>query len=170
MFAFATVCSVFALAEEKPSAKSILSVSIRSSKSSYNIKEKIVLQIQLENGGNESIIVPRVWGWGFGRTDVGVFDSNGKQVVTSFLADEIPPPPHEKDFIELKANEFFGILLSEDATDFVNVPGTYDFVVAYTSPFSERDIRKVTPALQAPRWGWEKGTTVSNKLRLDISK
>ena len=147
----------------------MLSVSLRSVKSSYSIKENISLEIQLENVGTESLLVCRKWGWGVGRMDVRVFDSKGKEVFTTNLADEIPPPLREKDFIELREGDFFGIRLSEDATHFVNTPGTYDFFVDYTSIVTEEWVRKLKlPPL--PLWSRERGRIVSNKVKIEVTQ
>jgi len=37
----------------------------------------------------------------------------------------------EHDFVELDPNQFFGVYLEEPITDFVNSPGTYEFVVLH---------------------------------------
>jgi hypothetical protein len=148
----------------------MLAVSIRSPKPSYGIKEKLSLEIQFENVGNESLLIWRAWAWGVGRTDVRVFDSNGKDVFTSFLADQLPQMPRMEDFIELKPKEFFGVRLTEDTTHFVNTAGTYDFVVEYTVPLSEREIRKYVKLPDVPVWGYERGKIASNKIRIDVSK
>ena len=151
-------------------AKPTLSISIRSSAASYSIKGKLRLEIQLENSGDEPLLVWRSWGWGVGRTNVRVLDGDGKEVFTSFLADEIPPPPHSADFLELKPKEFFGVQLSEDATHFVNTPGKYEIMVEYTAPLTEEYIRKSVRLPDFPLWGRERGTIVSNKIGVEVLK
>lgn len=148
----------------------MLSVAVRTAKTSYSIKENINLEIQLENVGTESLLLYRNLGWGFGRTDVRVLDSDGKEVNTTFLADEIPPPPRDTDFIELRPNEFFGIRLTESATHSVNTPGSYDFFVEYTSFVSEEWVRKNVKLPPHPVWSRERGTIVSNKLRIVVTE
>src|ERR1700737_2566881 len=115
LFAVATVGSLSWAQEQKELIKPALSVSIRSARSTYSIKENLRLEIQLENVGGESVLVCRNWAWGFGRTDVRVLDSNGKDIFTTFLAEELPPPPGVEDFLELRSGEFFGIRLNESA-------------------------------------------------------
>jgi hypothetical protein len=147
-----------------------LSVSVRSAESSYNIKGKIRLEIQIENVGGGSVLVWRHPGWGVGRMNVRVFDSSGKEVFTAFLADETPPPPREDDFIALERGEFFGTHLSEVATHFVNTPGTYDIFVEYTSPLPEEYLRKSIQLPRLPIWSRERGVIVSNRVRIEITK
>jgi hypothetical protein len=158
-----------ARAKKQPS-KLMLSVVVRTVKTSYSIKENINLEIQLENVGTEPLLLYRNLGWGVGRTDVRVLDSDGKDVNTTFLADEIPPPPRDKDFIELRPSEFFGIRLSESAAHFVNVPGTYNFFVDYTSFVSEEWVHKYVKLPPRPVWSRERGTITSNKLKIGITE
>jgi hypothetical protein len=99
-----------------------------------------------------------------------VFDSNGKEVFTNFLADQVPPPPRDTDFVQLGYGEFFGKRLSEHATDLVNTPGTYDILVEYTSAVSEDWARKYVQLPKLPLWSREKGTIVSNRVRIEITK
>lgn len=165
------VCGLNALVLQAQNAKGqALSLSVRSERKKYSVKGNIQLEIQLENVGDEPVLVCRDWGWGVGRTDVQVFDSSGKQVVTPFLADELPPPPNEKDFIELKPHEFFGIRLNEEAVDFVNEPGTYDFLVKYTSTVRKTWAAKYLQLPHVPLWSRERGTIVSNRITITITK
>jgi hypothetical protein len=165
----ATVGSPRLSGAQQPAAPA-LSVSVRSTESSYYIKGNIRLEIQIENVGSESLLVWRHPGWGVGRINVRVFDSSGKEVFTTFLADEIPPPPRENDFIVLEGGEFFGTHLSEVATHFVNTPGAYDIFVEYTSPLPEEYLRKSIQLPHLPLWSRERGTIVSNRVRIDITR
>jgi hypothetical protein len=132
-------CSLAAAQSTDPEPE--LAVTLRSMKSSYRITEEIQLEVELLNAGHRSFLVRRQLGWGYGRTDIGVFDSKGKQVVTTVLADELPPPPVAEDFLKLGPHEFFGVLVQEPITNFVNDPGTYQFVVNYTSHVSDEWVR-----------------------------
>jgi hypothetical protein len=149
--------------------KPTLSVSLRSVKPSYSIKQNISLEILLENVGTESLLLCRKWGWGVGRTNVRVIASNGKEVFTNFLADELPPPPRDANFIELGEGEFFGTRLNENAKHLVNTPGTYDFFVEYTSFVSEEWVHQYLNLPPLPLWSRERGTIVSNKIRIEIT-
>jgi hypothetical protein len=157
------------LSGEQQPVVAALSISVRSAEA-YNIKGNIRLEIQIENVGSESLVVWRHPGWGVGRMNVRVLDSSGKEVFTTFLADEIPPPPRENDFIVLEGGEFFGNHLSEVATHFVNTPGTYDIFVEYTNPLPEEYLRKSSQLPHLPIWSRERGTIVSNRIRIDVTK
>lgn len=170
MLVAAVILSLSSAIAEKQSSKPSLSVAVRTAKMSYGIKENINLEIQLENVGTESLLLCRNLGWGVGRTDVRVLDSAGKEVNTTFLADEVPPPPRDQDFIELRPNEFFGIRLTEIATHFVNSPGTYNFFVVYSSSVSEEWARRYVKLPPQPLWSRERGAIVSNKLRIEITE
>jgi hypothetical protein len=170
LLAIAVSPSLSSANAQQQSAKPVLSVSVRSPKTSYSIKESIILEIQLENVGTESLLVRRNWAWGVGRTDVRVLDSNGKDVFTTYLADELPQMPRANDFIELRPREFFGTRLSEEVTHFLNTPGTYDFFVEYTSSVSEEWVRKNVKLPPLPLWSRERGTIVSNKIRIEVTK
>jgi len=76
----------------------------------------------------------------------------GQRSTHGFFADELPPSPRKRDFIELATNEFFGIRLNEPATHFVNAPGTYGLVVEYTSFLSEQWARENVRLPDAPFW------------------
>jgi hypothetical protein len=155
---------------QKELVKPRLSVVIRSAKSSYNIRENIDFEIRLENVGQESLLVCRWLGWAPGRTELRVLDSHGKDVYTNFLADEVPPPLRDKDFIELKPDKFFRVRLGESATDFVNTPGSYVVFVKYRSPASEEWARRYLHLPHLPLWSSEQGTVISNRIRVEITK
>jgi len=91
----------------------MLKVTLRSDASTYNVKGNLQLEILRENISSQSLIVPRWWGWGGGRTNIWVYDVNGKQVTTSFLADELPPPPQPWEFALIEGNQQVVIKRSE---------------------------------------------------------
>ena len=144
-----------------------LTVTLRSMKSGYRITDEIKLEVELLNAGHRPFLIRRQLGWGYGRTDIGVFDSKGKQVVTTVLADELPPPPVAEDFLKLGPHEFFGVLVQEPITNFVNVPGTYQFVVNYTSHVSDEWVRD---HLKLPMlfWSRERGTVQSQRVTVVV--
>jgi hypothetical protein len=145
-----------------------LAVTLRSMKASYRITDEIQLEVQLLNAGHRSFLIRRQLGWGYGRTDIGVFDAKGKQVVTTVLADELPPPPVAEDFLKLDPHEFFGVLVQEPITNFVNAPGTYRFVVNYTSQVSEEWARDYLK-LPMPFWSRERGTVQSKRVTIVVT-
>jgi hypothetical protein len=152
------------------SDKPTLMVSIRSLKTTYRIGEKIQLEIQLSNIGQADVLIRRQLGSGVGRTDVQVFDSRHKRVFTEFLADELPPPPTVDDFLRLEPGQFFGESLEAPAKDFVNSPGTYEFVVQYTSTASQEWVGKYLKLPDVPLWSRERGTIASAPIKLAITK
>ena len=147
-----------------------LAVSLRSMKSSYSIGEKIHLEVQLSNAGQYPLLIRRQLGWGVGRTDILVFDASHKRVFTTFLADELPPPPTQADFLELAPGQFFGDSVTDSATLFVNVPGTYEFAVDYTSTVSQEWAHKYIKLPNVPLWSRERGTVTSLPIKIVITK
>jgi hypothetical protein len=136
----------------------------------YRISEKIQLEIQLSNVGESAFVINRHLSWGVGRTDIQVFDSNGKEVFTTFLADEVPPMPKQDDFFELGRNEFFGVRVEEPITHFFNTPGIYEVVVDYTSTDSEQWTRENVKLPNVPSWGQERGTVESSRIKIAVEK
>ena len=63
---------------EQNAKRQALSLSVRSTQKAYSFKGVVQLEIKLENVGDNAVLICRNWGWGVGRTDVQVFDSNGK--------------------------------------------------------------------------------------------
>ncbi len=146
-----------------------LKVRLRTGSSLYSISGNIQLEIVRENTGSGQLIVPRWWGWGGGRTNVWVYDAQGNEVTTTFLADELPPPPAPWDFVVLNPGEFVGMSVHEPLKHFVNKPGTYEFVVEYTSYLSEKFARKAMKMPDAPFWSRERGSTLSNRIRVTVN-
>jgi len=160
-------CPIFA---QQDAQRPRLAVSVRSAKTTYRITEKIQLEIQVSNVGQNTLLINRHPGWGVGRIDIRVFDSNGKEVVTSFLADEVPPLPKADDFLELGPNEFFGVRVEEPITHFVNSAGMYEMIVDYTSPLPEKWIRENVKLPSSPLWGRERGTIESSRIKILVEK
>jgi hypothetical protein len=148
----------------------MLKVTLRSGASSFSIKGTLQLEILRENVSGQTLIVPRWWGWGGGRTNVWVYDSNGKEVTTSSLADELPPPPQPWDFVVLDSGQFVGTRVEDPATHFVNRPGVYELVVEYTSYLSEQYARGAMKMPDDPFWSRERGPVLSNRVKVTITK
>jgi len=151
-------------------ANKMLKVSLRSESPSCNINGDLQLEITRENVGAPDLIVPRWWGWGGGRTNIWVYDDKGKEVVTTFLADEPPPPPKLWDFILLDRGEFVGTRVNEPVKHFVSKPGVYELVVEYASYLSEQDAREVMKMPDAPFWSRERGSLLSNRIKVIVTK
>lgn len=109
-------------------------------------------------------------GLGRGRTNIWVFDEKGKEVVTTFLADELPPPPQPWDFVVLGSGQFVGTRVREPVKHFVNKPGVYELVVEYTSYLSEQYAREVMKMPDAPFWSRERGSSLSNRIKLTVTE
>jgi hypothetical protein len=105
---------VFTLGQTAPK----LGITLRTDQESYSLHSKIQLVIVRENQGDQDLLVPREWGWGVMRTNIRVFGAQGKEVRTSFLADELPPPPQSWDFILLEAGQFVGTRVKESVRAF----------------------------------------------------
>jgi hypothetical protein len=153
------------------SDQKVLKVTLQSDASTYSIKDNLQLEILRENISSERLIMLRSWAWGGGRTNIWVYDSNGKEVMTSFLPDELPPPPEPWDFVALNRGQFFGSRLNEAAAHFVNKPGVYDLVVEYISYLSEqyaREVVKLPP--DALFWSRERGPVLSNRIKITITE
>ncbi len=80
IFALLILLSCSLAASQATDPQPELAVTLRSIKPSYRITEEIQLEVQLLNAGHRSFLIRRPLGWGYGRTDIGVFDSKGKQV------------------------------------------------------------------------------------------
>jgi hypothetical protein len=128
-FVLSAIAAVLLAQERRELTKPELSASVRSAEPSYSF---------------------RSWGWGVARANIRVFGADGKEVVTTFFADQIPPTPAAADFIQLQPNEFFGIRLDESSTHFVNAPGTYTVLVEYKSTVSEEWAQKISSTATDP--------------------
>jgi hypothetical protein len=148
----------------------LLKISLRSESSSRSMRGDLRLEIVRENVSTHDLIVPRWWGWGGGRTNIWVYDDKGKEVVTTFLADELPPPPQAWDFIMLDVGQFVGTHVTEPVQHFVNKPGVYELVVEYTSYLSEQYAREVMKMPDAPFWSRERGSLLSNRVKVTVTK
>ncbi len=165
IFTLACLLPLHVLAQDQ--AK--LGIVLRTEQDSYSMHSDIRLVIVRENRGEETLIVPRQWGWGVMRTDIHVFDAKGHEVRTDFLADELPPPPKSYDFIVLGPGEFVGTHMGAAAKEFVNAPGEYEFVVEYTSYLSEDYAREAMKMPDMPFWSRERGTVTSNRIKLRVT-
>ncbi|HWH59000.1 MAG TPA: hypothetical protein VN682_15335 [Terriglobales bacterium] len=107
-----------------------LQLSVRADRSSYSLKDKLHMEVQLTNVGNSDIYVwDWIFCWGQGSAiSIHAFDDKGKMVqpVSGFLIDCVPPPPKEHDttqFIRLEPGRFYGVSEDFDMRDLVDGPG-----------------------------------------------
>ena len=154
---------------QKPQTTMKLEVSMRSMKSTYSINENLQIEIQITNTGTDPLFINRDLGWGIERTYVRVFDEKGKEVHTNFLPDELPPPPREKAFVEIREDDFFGVRINDSLRHFVNVPGTYELFVEYTSTITDRWARRYLRLPVEHIWTRERGMVVSNRIRITVT-
>jgi hypothetical protein len=158
-------------ASAQETASKMLEVTLRSRSSSCKINDNLELEIIRENVGSHDLVVPRSLAWGGGRTNIWVYDDKGKEVVTTFLADELPPPPQPWDFVVLDRGDFVGTRVKEPVTHFVNKPGEYELVVDYRSYLSEHYAPEVmTKMPYAVFWSSERGPLRSNRIKLTVTK
>ena len=151
-------------------ASKMLKVTLRSETRSCSINDDLHLEVIRENVGTHELIVPLWWAWGGDRTNIWVYDDKGKEVVTTFLADELLPPPQPWDFILLDGGEFVGTRVNEPVKHFVNKPGVYELAVEYTSYLSEQYAREVMKMPDAPFWSRERGSLLSNRIKVIVTK
>ena len=169
LLAVITLACALPVFSQQPPDK-MLKVSLRMGNTTCSFRGNLQLEILRENTGSHELIVPRWWGWGWGRTNIRVFDSSGKEVVTTFLADELPPPPQPWDFVVLDGGQFIGTRVDEPVKHFVNKPGEYEFVVEYASYLSEQYAREVMKMPDEPFWSRERGPLLSNRVKVTITE
>ncbi|HEV2614971.1 MAG TPA: hypothetical protein VGU63_00025 [Candidatus Acidoferrales bacterium] len=165
----ANTCASSAQAKSK-TVKPKLAVVIQSARFAYSIKESIGLEIQLKNTGKKPLLVCRYLGWAPGHTELRVVSSNGEDVHTNFFPDEVPPPPGDNDFVALNPGKSLAVEFSDVATDLVNTPGPYIIFVTYRSPVSKEWAQEYLHLPHLALWSRERGTIVSNKITIEITK
>jgi len=126
-----------------------LQLSVRADRSSYSMKDKLHMEVQLTNVGNSDIYVwDWIFCWGQGSAiSIHAFDNKGKMVqpVSGFLIDCVPPPPKEHDtsqFIRLEPGRFYGVSEEFDMRDLVDGPGSRTLIVSIGGVLSHDFLRK----------------------------
>jgi len=150
-------------------AKPQLSVRVKSDKTSYRLHDKIQFEIIRENTGKAELFIYRRWEWG-ASSKLRVFDSNGSEMKNLLWATDDPPPLTSTDFILLNPGESFGTQLQKRASDFVKLPGEYEFVVEYSSYLSDELAGKHIKRTDVPFWSQRRGTVESNRIKLRITQ
>jgi hypothetical protein len=157
---------------QKRTSKPKLALIISTEKPSISMSEGLHLELEFVNDGSGPILLYRELGAGVGRTNLRIFDDHGKEVMTIFLADELPPPPppHRKEsFVEIKRNESYRTKLEDSLKNIVNGPGTYEMVIEYTSTISEGWARRYLSLPVERIWTRERGMIVSNHIRITVT-
>jgi hypothetical protein len=169
--AWLLLLSVVTIRPASAQASKMLEVTLRSRSSLCKINDNLELEIIRENVGSHDLVVPRSLAWGGGRTNIWVYDDKGKEVVTTYLADELPPPPQPWDFVVLDRGDFVGTRVKEPVTHFIKKPGEYELVVDYRSYLSEHYAPEVmTKMPSAVFWTSERGPLRSNRIKLTVTK
>lgn len=152
------------------SQRTALAVVIRSAKSSYRINDTVALEIQLKNIGTGPLLVDQWLGWAPGHTALRIVDRSGKDVHTNFIADEVPPPPRESDFVELKPGKSYITEVGDIGTHLVNAPGTYTLFMEYTSPVNADWAHEYLRLPKLTLWSGERGWVTSNRIKIRFTK
>ena len=132
-------------AEKTTSAPLVLSV--RTDRKIYRMSDKIRMETQLLNEGNEDAYIYE-WDlcWNFARGLSMRWSTHDDQPVQGgFLLDCVPPPPKEGNvyaLIRLQPGRFYGLADELKVRDVVNKPGEYNLTVTFGSSISNGFISK----------------------------
>jgi hypothetical protein len=144
-----------------------LQLTVRTDKQTYSIKDKMLMEVQLTNVGQDTVYVYRwdlCWGRGL-ALNMRVKDSQGRDVYTAILWDCIPPPPkpdEPSEFIRIEPSNFYGLRDEIKMREIVNRPGEYQLIIQFGSSLSTEFLKDAGfPKL--PYW-----TTPDKPLRKSI--
>jgi hypothetical protein len=107
-------------------------------RTSYSLKDKMIVDVGLRNDGENDIYVYSKNGWSFNGFMLYFKDNAGKFADPTFI-DHVPPAP-EKDpddptlFVRLRTDDFLGSRAHVALKGFIKSPGKYTLRIAYTSP------------------------------------
>lgn len=153
MFGALCILSNASVAQNDNSSKNSqaphLKLTVRTDRSTYSMKDKLHIEVQLTNVGNSDVYVyDWIFCWGQGSAlSVHALDQKGKwvQPKSSFLLDCIPPPPTEHDssqFIRIEPGRFYGLEDDFNLPDLVDGPGERTVEVALGGVLSRDFLRK----------------------------
>ena len=160
---------------DKPALEG-LQLTVRTDQHTYRMSDKIRMETQLLNTGNEDVYIWE-WDlcWNFARgLSMYLTTPDGTPVQGDFLFDCVPPPPKEGNvyaFIKLEPGRFYGIADEIKVTDIVSKPGEYDIVVNYSSSISRSFIKeflKHDPISTLPLWTMEQPAIKAPRVRIII--
>jgi hypothetical protein len=160
---------------EKP-ASAPLVLSVRTDRQTYRMSDKIRMETQLLNAGNEDVYIYE-WDlcWNFAQgLSMQWSTPDGKSVHGNFLLDCVPPPPREGNvyaFIRLQPGRFYGLADEMKVSDVVNKPGEYSLSVTYGSSISKDFIHRFLnhdPIFALPVWTMEQPTLNARRLHITI--
>jgi hypothetical protein len=172
----ALTSSAAAQAKATKTASAPLVLTIRTDHEAYRMSDKIRLETQLLNAGNDDVYIWE-WDlcWNFARgLSMQFVKPDGTPVDGDFLFDCVPPPPKEGNvyaFIKLEPGRFYGLVDEIKVTDVVKRPGEYDINVTYGSSISRSFIKeflKNDPISTLPVWTMEEPTLKASRVHVII--
>jgi hypothetical protein len=160
---------------EKPATPK-LELTVRTDQQTYRMSEKIRMETQLLNAGNEDVYI---WNWDLcwnpaRGLSMYLTTPDGSSVHGDFLFDCVPPPPKEGnvyDFIKLEPGRFYGVADEIKVTDVASKPGEYDVNVTYNSFASRSFIKEFLrhdPISKLPVWTMEQPTITAPRVHIVI--
>lgn len=163
----------------KPIAKNTLAyrgsrIFLATDRTSYKINQSIALYAGVRNmNEDKSIYIYRNLAWGYGGGLVlHLRDSAGREVRPTVMDDTMLPPPKSLDdkgiFVELKAEEIFGLGRILSLRDMIKSPGQYYLQVEYKSPLSCSIVDSKLQHL--PALWHEDVSLMSNTLYIEITQ
>jgi len=177
LIAFVMISAMSAQVNEVDNpAPSVLQLTVRTNHQTYRMSDKIRMETQLLNTGNEDVYIWE-WDlcWNLARgLSMYLTKPDGTPVQGDFLFDCVPPPPKEGKvyaFIKLEPGRFYGIADEIKVTDVVNKPGEYDISVTYNSFISRSFIKeflKHDPISALPVWTMEQPMVKAPKVRIIV--
>lgn len=167
LIALPLLFAILASAQHSPKAQ--LRVRLAVDRASYRLDGEIHLDAVRENTGNCDLFIYRRWEWG-GPSRFRVFDANGAEVKTVMYAVDDPPPLTSSDFVLLHPGESLKTQVKRKMTEFVKVPGNYEFSIEYSSYLPEDLARKYIPKTDVPFWSAKQGTVTSNRIKLRVTE
>jgi hypothetical protein len=156
-----------------------LQLRVKSDRQVYSIRDKIRLELEVRNVGNDSIYVPRssfcLGSGGSGQLEVQILNSLGREV-RGVIRDCLPVPPlppkpgeifcDTAEYILLAPSSFFGFLDELRVKEFMVKPGNYTLVIRYEGIMTDDLVPKSRFPL--PYWTKDNEPLVS-KLHISIT-
>ncbi len=153
-----------------------LELAVRTDQQTYRMSDKIRMETQLLNAGNEDVYI---WEWDLCWNPARGLSKyltakDGSPVHGDLLLDCVPPPPREGyvyAFIKLEPGRFYGVADEIKVTDVVSKPGEYDISVTYSSFISRSSIKeflKIDPISKLPVWTMEQPTITAPRVHIVV--
>lgn len=157
-------------------ASPALELAVRTDRRTYRMSDKIKIETQLLNTGNEDVYI---WDWDLcwnpaRGISVYVTTPEGSAVHGHFFFDCVPPPPAQGrvyDFVRLEPGRFYGAADEINVTDVVSKPGEYNIDVTYNSFISRSFIKEFLshdPIAKLPVWTMEQPTIKAPRVHIIV--